>query len=144
MAEHERPETVARVLDCSLARVSNWAAAWQFSGLAGLREQPRPGKPHRLDVTAEHLLTRLLETDPQSRGSQATGWTVPLLQIELAQAGYPVSQRTICRTLHRLGWRWKRPKYVLGRPDPAYAEKRGGNCEGSGGVGRGRRGLGGR
>jgi hypothetical protein len=25
--------------------------------------------------------------------------------------------------LHRLGYRWKRPQYVLGRPDPAYAEK---------------------
>ena len=84
MAEHERPETVARVLDCSLARVSNWAAAWQFSGLAGLREQPRLGKPHRLDATAEHLLTRLLETDPQHRDYHTTGWTVPLLQTELA------------------------------------------------------------
>ncbi len=33
-------------------------------------------------------------------------------------------ERTVRRTLHRLGWRWKRPKYVLGRPDPAYAEKK--------------------
>ena len=33
--------------------------------------------------------------------------------------------KTIRRGLHRLGYRWKRPQYVLGRPDPAYAEKRG-------------------
>jgi transposase len=50
---------------------------------------------------------------------------VPLLQTELAQAGYHVGARTIRRALHRLGYRWKRPQYVLGRPDPAYAEKRG-------------------
>jgi hypothetical protein len=36
-----------------------------------------------------------------------------------------VAAHTIRRSLHRLGWRWKRPKYVLGRPDPAYAEKKG-------------------
>jgi len=28
------------------------------------------------------------------------------------------------RTLHRLGYRWKRPKFVLGRPDRGYAEKK--------------------
>ena len=34
--------------------------------------------------------------------------------------------RTIRRALHRLGYRWKRPQYVLGRPDPAYEAKKGG------------------
>jgi transposase len=48
-----------------------------------------------------------------------------MLRDELAAADYVVSERTIRRTLHQLGWRWKRPKYVLGRPDPAYDEKRG-------------------
>ena len=71
------------------------------------------------------MLNTLLETEPQHRDYHTTGWTVPLLRTELAQAGYPVRERTIRRTLHRLGWLWKRPKYVLGRPDPAYAEKRG-------------------
>ncbi len=36
-----------------------------------------------------------------------------------------MSERTTRRTLRRLGWRGKRPKYVLGRPDPQYAEKKG-------------------
>jgi transposase len=35
---------------------------------------------------------------------------VPLLRAELAAAGHAVGERTIRRTLHRLGWRWKRPK----------------------------------
>jgi transposase len=47
------------------------------------------------------------------------------MRTELAQAGYAVGERTIRRALHRLGYRWKRPRYVLGRPDPAYAEQRG-------------------
>ena len=78
-----------------------------------------------LAARAGALLEAVLTTDPQTRGYRATGWTVPLLQAELAAAGYTASPRTIRRAVHRLGYRWKRPKYVLGRPDPAYAEKRG-------------------
>ena len=70
-------------------------------------------------------MTELLRQDPQARGWHATGWTVPLVRTELERAGYPAAERTIRRTLHRLGWHWKRPKYVLGRPDPGYAEKKG-------------------
>ena len=113
------------MLGCRLASVYNWATAWKAFCFIGLRERPRPGKAHHLDTGAEQVLNTLLETDPHHRGYHATRWTVLLLRTELAQAGYPVSERTIRRTLHRLGWLWKRPKYVLGRPDPAYAEKRG-------------------
>jgi transposase len=70
-------------------------------------------------------LEALLAADPQARGHHATGWTVPLLRSELTAAGIVAEERTIRRALHRLGWRWKRPKFVLGRPDPAYVEKRG-------------------
>ena len=78
-----------------------------------------------MDAAGEAVLQALLATDPQGHGHQATGWTVPLLRGELAQVGYAVGERTVRRALHRLGYRWKRPQYVLGRPDPAYVEKRG-------------------
>jgi transposase len=71
------------------------------------------------------LLTALLADDPQRRGHHATGWTVPLLHGEAHAAGILVSEHTVRRAVRRLGWRWKRPKYVLGRPDPAYDEKKG-------------------
>lgn len=121
----EQPKAVARALGCSLASVYNWAAAWRADGLAGLQEPSRPGKPRALDDRAEQLLDEWLASDPQARGYHATGWTVPLLHVELAKAEYAVSQRTIRRTLKRRGWRWKRPKYVLGRPDPEYEVKKG-------------------
>jgi transposase len=79
----------------------------------------------RLEQRAGPLLEELLAADPQAHGRHATGWTVPLLRTELAAAGIVAGERTIRRALHRLGWRWKRPKFVLGRPDPAYAEKKG-------------------
>lgn len=116
---------VATALRCSQASVYAWTAAWRRDGAAGLREGERRGGPRKLGTAGETMLGDLLATDPQARGHRATGWTVPLLRGELAQAGTTVGERTIRRALHRLGYRWKRPRYVLGRPDPAYAEKRG-------------------
>ena len=49
---------------------------------------------------------------------------MPLLRREAVRAGYAVSEQTLRRAIRRLGWRWKRPKYVLGRPDPDYTEKK--------------------
>jgi transposase len=114
---------VASTLRCSEASVYGWTARWRRGGAAGLREGDHGGGKAKLGAAGEALLAGLLEQEPQARGHQATGWTVPLLRTELAQAGYAVGERTVRRALPRLGYRWKRPQYVLGRPD--YAEKRG-------------------
>lgn len=125
LAEGRAPAAVADALGCCLASVYHWLAAWRQAGLAGLVERRHAGGPRRLTGAPEERLDALLGSDPQVAGYQQSGWTVPLLQAELAKTGTAVSERTIRRTLHRRGWRWKRPKYVLGRPDPAYLEKRG-------------------
>ena len=116
---------VARTLGCSEASVYAWTAAWRREGLAGLAEGDHGGGQPKLGATGEAVVTRRLAEDPLQRGHRATAWTVPLLRTELAAAGYAVSPRTVRRALHRLGSRWKRPQDVLGRPDPASAEKRG-------------------
>lgn len=126
LASGLRPEAVAAALSCSRASVYAWAKAWREGGIQGLGEEPRPGKRRSLGARAERFVEGLLEEgDPQARGHLATGWTVPLLRAELEGAGYRVSERTVRRTLRRLGWRWKRPKYVLGRPDPDHEAKKG-------------------
>jgi transposase len=116
---------VAQTLGCSRVSVSQWTSAWRAAGVAGVREGTHPGAVRRLDAAGEQRLSELLTSDPQAAGYAATGWTVPLLQTELAKGGWHASGRTIRRTLHRLGWVWKRPRFVLGRPDPAYQAKKG-------------------
>src|SRR5262245_19286002 len=120
----EHPTKVAAAVGCSLASIYNWAGAWnrpsdrQGRPLArkvdAVREVAHGGRPGWLDAAAEAEVEQLLATDPQTRGFAATDWTVPLLQSELGKRGYVVGERTLRRALHRLGYRWKRPKYVLG------------------------------
>jgi putative transposase len=116
---------VAAALRCSEASVYGWMARWRRDGMVGLREGDHGGGKTKLDATWEARLAVLLAADPQAHGHRATGWTVPLLRGEVANAGCHVGERTVRRAVHRLGYRWKRPRYVLGRPDPDYAEKKG-------------------
>jgi transposase len=126
LADGREASEVAAALGCSASSVYYWADDWRESGLAGLAASPHVGgRPRRLDAPAEATLEQTLADDPQAHGYAATDWTVPLLRTELLRCGYDLSERTLRRALHRLGFRWKRPKYVLGRPDPAYEAKKG-------------------
>jgi transposase len=125
LAEGHAPAAVAHALRCSRATVYAWAARWRAAGVAGRREGDHGGGRAKLGAAGEAALEGLLASDPHARGHQATGWTVPLLRTELARSGTEVGERTIRRALKRRGYRWKRPQYVLGRPDPDYAETRG-------------------
>lgn len=115
---------IAQTLQVSMASVYNYGARYRSKGLMGLHEGVHPGLTHRLDAAGMAWLDALLAQDPQAHGYTLTGWTVPALQTEAARVGYRVSASTLRRAIRRLGWRWKRPKFVLGRPDPAYAEKK--------------------
>jgi transposase len=99
-------------------------ASWKHAGQAGLVESQHGGRSRRVDAEGLRQLEALLARDPQELGEQATAWTVSLLLTHLSQVGYDLSEHTLRRTLHRLGWRWKRSRYELGRPDLAYALKK--------------------
>jgi transposase len=125
LADGQSIAQVSTVLTCGQSTIYRWAAIWRDEGVTGLAEGPHRGRAHRLDAAADGHLQAVLGSDPQARGHHATGWTVPLLLGEMATAGWVVHEHTLRRTLKRLGYRWKRPQYVLGRPDPAYEEKKG-------------------
>ncbi|HEX5439847.1 MAG TPA: helix-turn-helix domain-containing protein [Ktedonobacterales bacterium] len=123
LADGREASEVAAVLGCSVSSVYYWADDWREAGLAGLAEGPHAGRPQRVDAAAAATLEHLLAADPQAYGYTATDWTVPLLRTECARRGYPLSERTLRRTLHRLGYRWKRSKYVSDGPTQPTRQK---------------------
>ena len=125
LARNQSVQDLAQSLGCCPTSVYNWVQRWRDNGLAGLAEAHHAGRTRKFDEAGEDLLDSLLSRDPQQYGFHSTGWTAEVLHSQVQQAGYSVSEHTIRRTLHKLGWRWKRPKYVLGRPDPDYEQKRG-------------------
>lgn len=115
---------IARMLQVSRQSVYNWIENFRRTrNVQGLADVPRSGRPSYWSEEAEVLLQNLLQNSPQHLGYFATQWTVPLLQEQLWHSiGERYSGRTVRRGLHRIGYVWKRARYVL-TPDPEREKK---------------------
>lgn len=97
------------------------------SGPADLLDRPKSGRKPSLSPAQRERLAEILDEEPKDHGYQSHGWTVPLLLAHLeSHEGVSLSGSTLRRTLRRIGFRWKRPRYVLARKDPERAGKKGG------------------
>jgi transposase len=113
-ADGYRPSQIARVLYCS--RTTVYTTARRFTTFADQR--PR-GPAAALDQRAQQRLERLVE---QEHNFLRSRWTCPLLAWQLLrERGLAVSRETIRRALHRLGFRWRRPRPV---PPPRNPEEK--------------------
>lgn len=115
---------VARTLGVSRRIVYYWLEDYaQRHDPADLALGHSPGRPTLWTEEARALLQELLAGSPTARGYYAVNWTVPLLQEELRHGtGARFADDTIRRELRRLGYVWKRPRYVLD-PDPELEKK---------------------
>jgi transposase len=115
---------IASLLHVRRQSVYNWIASYtQTSDPSRLRDQERSGRPPNWTEQTEALLAELLSVAPEQFGYLAVNWTVPLLQEQLERdTRVHFSDDTIRRALHRLGYVWKRYRYVLD-PDPELEKK---------------------
>lgn len=117
-------EEVAQTLGVTRQSVYNWLSRLDSKECkVSLTDRPRSGRPRVLPEQLQVWLKDLMGQRPEARGYFANQWTVPLLQEELSHAaGRNVSADTIRRSLDRLGYVWKRARYVLA-PDPDKQKK---------------------
>jgi transposase len=130
--EGERAVVVAQRLRVHRDTIYAWAARYRQRGRqripARLRDRARPGRPRQLAERVERVLVTVLETAPQAQGYRAAQWTTPLLRQYLRELhALAVSEVTVRRGLHRLGYRWKRPRYTLARRSPYWRQAKGGS-----------------
>jgi transposase len=125
--EFSRGQSVARIaqlLGVTRQSVYHWIDAYsQTHDPEALLDDERSGRP---SLWTEDLRVRLgswLEQSPDGLGYFAVNWTVPLLQEHLGHyTGQHLSDDTVRRELQRLGYVWKRTRYVL-TPDPELEKK---------------------
>nr|WP_315854389.1 winged helix-turn-helix domain-containing protein [Frigoriglobus tundricola] len=113
----------------SRSTVYAWAARWRNAQRPKdqrLRDAERSGRPPDQRDQITQKLTALMSTTPTAHGYRHPNWTTPLLVAHLAREHQlEVSARTVRRALHGLGYRWKRPRFVLSRRDPNLRQAKG-------------------
>ncbi len=115
---------IAVMLGVTRQSVHNWAAAFaRDPDPLTLCDQDRSGRPALLAEQTDGLLPSLMGQSPQDLGYPHSDWTVPLLQQQLEKdLGLRPSDETVRPGLRRLGYAWKRPRYLLD-PDPEREKK---------------------
>jgi putative transposase len=129
LLELDRGCTVAAVADrlgVTRQSVYHWVACYQRCPRPGaLRDHYGVGRPSLWTDALQTLLRAALRQRPDQLGYVGVNWTVPLLREHLHKCGgLSLSEDTIRRELDRLGYVWKRYRYML-PPDPRREKKTG-------------------
>jgi transposase len=115
---------IGQRLDCHRDTVSLWLERYRTLGLAGLEDEPRSGRPPHLDPATREQLAAVLEQPPPEEDRPRACWTLTHLRtVFLEVAARPFGPETLRRTVHQLGFRWRRPRLWAHKVDPESFEK---------------------
>src|SRR5579859_1899383 len=110
---------IAHLYQVDERTVATWIERFRESGVEGLDDHPRSGRPRKLSMAARLEAQRCLETTPEDVGLERTTWTRRLLRWHLRERiGCALSASSVVRVIAALGFVWRRPKLTLKESDP--------------------------
>jgi transposase len=126
-SQGQRVPAIAAQLRLAQATVRRWLKRFNATGLDGLRDQPRAGRPSTYTAAEVGAVIAASLTDPQRLGLPFASWTLDRLTAYLNEAkGIAMKRSRIDELLRAEGLRWRSQETWFGeRVDPAFAEKRG-------------------
>ena len=100
--------------------VENWVHRFEESGLAGLAESERPGRPPRLNSEQLVKVQIALRQTPREAGFEGGGvWDGKTLSRFLEQKlKVDLKARQCQRLFRQLGFRFRKPRPVVAQADP--------------------------
>jgi transposase len=116
---------IAIIFQTSRATVRFWIKRYNTEGPDGLYDEPRSGRPSKVNASVQDTLVDCLEEDPLEEGSVATFWTVAMLvSVLIDKLGVCLSFSTVRSLLHKMGLHWGRPRLAMPtKTDPGKAQK---------------------
>ena len=115
---------ISATFGCSDKTVRDWISRYESEGCNGLLDKPRTGRPSTVDETVQTAIDRDMKKTPSDFGYLAAFWTVGLLCIHLMKTlSVKVSNSTVRRCLHTLGYAFNRPRISPDSNDPEASVK---------------------
>jgi len=109
---------------CGRDVVRTWLHRYAQQGVAGLEDHPRSGRPPK-DQLAGPIVDAQVSPSPRCSGHVQACWSVALLAAFLARRFHLLlSRSSVRRALHRMGWRWARPRLAPARKLDPEAERK--------------------
>ena len=120
------PTHISRVLFCSRTTVYAITRRFCGEGQAAFWDRKRTGPRPLLDESALRRIETLVEREsPTEQGWLRSRWSCSLVVLQLfRERAVLLSRETVRRTLHRLKFRWRRPRPVPPSKDPQQKRER--------------------
>jgi putative transposase len=120
------PTEISRTLFCSRTTVYAIVGRFIREGQKAFNDRKRRGPAPLLNGSAQKLIEELTEERlPTERGWLRSRWSCKLLAVELfKERAVVLSQETVRRVLHHLGFRWRRPRPVPPSKNPHQKRER--------------------
>ena len=97
---------------------------WKESGVDGLADKPRSGRPPKVTPRYRERLREVLEQEPSAYGYDLTIWAIGRLRAHLAkETGIEISESRMSELLKEEGYRYRRPKQDLSHLQDQEAKK---------------------
>jgi transposase len=111
---------VAELLGDAPRTVAYWVQKFEQKGLAGLQEGARSGRPSKLDADQFAELQWVLRGSPSDVGLAGNLWDGKTMAAYLRQThGVELGARQCRRLLRQWDFRYRKPRPVIARADPA-------------------------
>ena len=109
-------DEIAGILGRSPKQVRKWVKRYNKFGIEGLKSKKQKGNGSKLSSGQKAELRELVLQNPREKGHPFSNWNTKNLKAVILECfGVIVSQETVRRILHALGFVWKRPerRFVL-------------------------------
>ncbi|HUS15113.1 MAG TPA: helix-turn-helix domain-containing protein, partial [Chloroflexia bacterium] len=122
-----RVAAIARDLQLDPDRITCWIRRFNASGLPGLQDRPRPGRPATYTPQQVSQIMAAALAKPTDLGLAFGSWTLDRLVVYVREHHHIGIQRSrLDELLLREGLRWRAEESWFGqRVDPDFAQKRG-------------------
>ncbi|MEM3564636.1 MAG: helix-turn-helix domain-containing protein [Candidatus Jordarchaeaceae archaeon] len=113
---------VAEIFCVDEATIYRWIERWRVE--RNLADQPREGRPPKLDGKDKEEIRRLVEeNDPKEHRVNASFWDCRELRLYFLRRGKTVSQETVRRCLKSIGARYVKAEIGYAEADEDGREK---------------------
>lgn len=116
---------IAVIVRLNEESVRRWLKRYEAEGIAGLKDDPRPGMAPIVTAGYRAQLVTAVRRRPRSLGQPFSLWTCQRLANYLAEiTGIRVSDESVRRHLALEGIVLSRPQHKISSPDPEYEVKK--------------------
>jgi transposase len=109
-----KPEAVAEMFAVAPSTIWNWHRRYRASGLAGLVNQAKSGRPAKATGSYLDAVAQALESDPRTLGYRFSVWTIHKLRHHLEkETGILLSYSRMRALLRKHDYVYRQPKHDL-------------------------------